>query len=80
MTEPDIIAALTPVFREVLDAPDLVLTPQTQAGDVPGWDSTAHITLVVAVEQRFGIQFNTAEVEELQNVGALARLIASKLG
>lgn len=80
MSDAGIIAELTPLFREVLDVPDLVLTPETRAGDVPGWDSAAHITLVVVVEQRFGVHFNTAEIEELHNVGDLARLIAQKKG
>ena len=78
MKEAAIIAALTPVFQDVLDAPDLILTPATSASDVPGWDSVAHITLVVAIEQRFGIRFKTAEIEELGNVGDLARLVGEK--
>lgn len=78
MTIDATIAELTPVFRDVLDDPDLVLTPETQAGDVPGWDSVTHITLVVAIEQKFGIRFNTAEIEELHSVGDLAKLVAQK--
>ena len=78
MNKNAIIADLTPIFQDVLDLPDLSLAPETSAGDVPGWDSVSHITLVVAVEQRFGIRFNTADIEELRNVGDLARLIAQK--
>ena len=79
MTEDEIIASLTPVFQGVLDEPSLVLTPSTSAADVPGWDSVAHITLVVAIEQRLGVRFNTAEIEELRNVGDLAWLIGEKM-
>ena len=78
MTEAAIISELTPLFQEVLDNPGLTLTPDTQASDVPGWDSVAHITLVVVIEQKFGIHFNTAEIEELRNVGDLAKLISIK--
>jgi acyl carrier protein len=78
MTIDATIAELTPVFRDVLDDPVLVLTAETQAGEVPGWDSVAHITLIVAIEQKFGIRFNTAEIEELHSVGDLARLVAQK--
>jgi acyl carrier protein len=78
MTEADILAGLTPVFQDVLDLPGLVLTPDTQAADVPGWDSVAHITLVVAIEQKFGLRFSTADVEELRNVGDLVKLVARK--
>lgn len=78
MTEAAIISELTPLFQDVLDNPGLRLSPDTQAADVPGWDSVAHITLVVAIEQKFGVHFNTAEIEELRNVGDLAKLISTK--
>ena len=62
MTE-DTYAQLTDVFRDVFDDDALVIGPDTTADDVPGWDSQAHISLVVATEMRFGIRFRTAELE-----------------
>jgi acyl carrier protein len=62
----------------VLSQPDLELTPRTTADDVPGWDSMSHIAVVVEAECRFGILFDTAEVEALQSVGALVRAIEAK--
>jgi acyl carrier protein len=72
------LAEVTGILREVLDDPDVELTPETVAGDVPGWDSMAHIALVVEVECRFGITFLAPEVEALQRVGDLLRLIETK--
>ena len=73
-----ILSELTAILREVLDDPDLVLTAETSAADIPGWDSMAHIALVVEVECRFGIQFQAAEIEALRQVGDLVALIAAK--
>ena len=73
-----ILSDLTSILREVLDDPDLVLTAETSAADIPGWDSMAHIALVVEVECRFGIQFQAAEIEALRQVGDLVALIAAK--
>ena len=73
-----ILSDLTGILREVLDDPDLVLTAETSAADIPGWDSMAHIALVVEVECRFGIQFQAAEIEALRQVGDLVALIAAK--
>ena len=39
------------VFRDVLGEPDLVLTPQSHASSVEGWDLLAHIDLITAIEQ-----------------------------
>ncbi|MFC3125347.1 acyl carrier protein [Pseudoroseomonas globiformis] len=78
MSHADIYAALTEVFQEVFDDDDIALTPDTTADDIEGWDSQAHVNLVVAAESRFGVRFRTAELETLHNVGDFVALIASK--
>jgi acyl carrier protein len=47
----------------------------TAAQDVPGWDSMAHINIIVALEHEFGMKFKTASLEEAQNTGDLVKLI-----
>lgn len=78
MTPDAILQKLTDIFRDVFDDPKLVLTPETTAADIDGWDSMAHITIVVEAEQRFGIKFRTSEIEGLHNVGDFAALIAAR--
>lgn len=80
MNEKEILQALTQVFQDVFDDDDIVLTPETTADDIDGWDSQTHVLLIVAAEQRFGIKFRTAELESLKNVGHFAQLIQTKLG
>ncbi len=80
MTDDPILTKLTELFRNIFDDEDIVITRASTAEDVDGWDSVNHITLVVAVEQAFGIKFKTAEIESLGNVGDLAALIAAKTG
>ncbi|MDB5891524.1 MAG: acyl carrier protein [Polaromonas sp.] len=79
MTEAEILNALTQVFRDVFDDDDIVLTRDMTAADVEGWDSQAHVNLIVAAEVRFGIRFRTAELESLHNVGQFAELISTKI-
>ena len=74
----DIIKRLTAIFRDVLDNDDLVITPATTAADVDGWDSLAHIHLVVSIEKALGMRFTADEVASLENVGDLANLIIKK--
>lgn len=78
MNETQILEALTQVFRDVFDDDDIVLTSATTAQDIEGWDSQAHVNLIVAAEMRFGVRFRTAELESLHDVGQFARLIESK--
>jgi acyl carrier protein len=75
----EIYDRLTDLFRELFADDAIVLTPQTTANDIEGWDSFNHISVIVAVETRFGIKMTTAELEGLANVGALVAAIESKL-
>ncbi len=77
MTEFD--TKIQSIFREVFDNNALVLYDAMQAKDVEGWDSLTHITLIMAIEESFGIQFNTREVMGFQNVGEMLACLKGKL-
>jgi acyl carrier protein len=71
---------LTDIFRMVFEDEDLQLTASTMAADVDGWDSVAHISLIFAVEEEFGFQFSSSELDTIQNVGDMQALIAQRTG
>lgn len=74
----NIISQLTPIFVDVFDDDDLIIDPSTAAGDIDGWDSLAHIRLIVAIEKVFAMRFSASEISNLENVGEMAELIISK--
>jgi acyl carrier protein len=78
MTTDDVLQQLTSLFRRVLDNEALVLTSQTTAPEVDGWDSLSHVQLVVAVEKHFKIKFTSKEIFSFKNVGDLCDAIRSK--
>ena len=78
MTEGEIYAALDEIFRDVFLRDDITLTPELSAKDVAGWDSFKQIDIILAIEARYSIKFNTRELDSLHNVGDLARTIAAK--
>lgn len=47
------------------------LTPE----DVDLWDSLNHLRMVTAVEQEFGIQLSTADIESITSVRVLRTLV-----
>lgn len=75
----EIIGRLQPVFRDVFDDESIVLSEAMSARDVDGWDSLTHVQLIVAVESEFNVDFETAEISELKNVGDFINLIKKKL-
>jgi acyl carrier protein len=79
MNTAEIYRELTELFRELFADDSIVLTPQTTANDIEGWDSFNHISVIVAVETRFGVKMTTSEIEHLADVGALVAAIQGKL-
>lgn len=73
-----ILNQIQEVVGDVLDSDDLVLTERMVASDVKGWDSLAHIRIILAVEKRFGLRFRVDELGSLETVGALVSAIAAK--
>jgi len=75
---PSIFEQLTEVFRDVFDDDELVIDATTTAQDVEGWNSLAHIRLVVSIEKAFKLRFSAAEIGNLKNVGDMVELILLK--
>lgn len=79
MTETEILARVQDIVRDQLDDDNIELAMDIKANDVPGWDSLAHVRIVIAAEREFGARFDTSEIVDLQNIGELVKLIASKI-
>ena len=45
--------------------------PDLGAGDIPQWDSLAHVALLQAVEQDFGIIFDLGDAIDIETIGDL---------
>ena len=79
MERNEILKRVEEIFREELEQEDLVLTDETTADDVDGWDSLSHVQLVAAIEEAFGIEFKSREILSWDNVGDLIDSIEKKV-
>jgi acyl carrier protein len=50
-------------------------TPDT----IESWDSIQHLNFVITLEEKFGVQLSPEEVQQMQSIGQIADLIATKL-
>jgi acyl carrier protein len=69
---------LTAIFREVLRDNELELEPTTRFEDLTNWDAMDLVGVVVEVECRFDVQFELFEIDRLNSVGDLLRMLTSK--
>jgi acyl carrier protein len=63
------------VFREALEDDSLQLSPHDSDATLSGWDSFAHIKLIIGLEEEFGVKFGLDEVMETKKVEGLRRII-----
>lgn len=78
MQEQEVMAKLQDVFDSVF-LQKIQVRRDLSANDVEEWDSLTHVSLILAVEQAFGVRFRVGEVESAKNVGDLADLILKRL-
>ncbi|MGA8764510.1 MAG: acyl carrier protein [Candidatus Sulfotelmatobacter sp.] len=76
---------MTTTFEQVRSiASDIFgLSPQQITADsspenVEAWDSTQHLTFILALEEAFHIQLSPEEIEQARSVGEAARLVEAK--
>jgi acyl carrier protein len=75
MTEPESFVFLTRMLQRVFERTDIVATPELTAKDVFGWDSFKQVELLMEIQEELGIEFTTEEMDDIENVGALARIV-----
>jgi acyl carrier protein len=78
MQQQEVMAKLQGVFDDVF-LQKVDVSRDLSASDVEEWDSLTHVSLILAVEQAFGIRFRVGEVELAKNLGDLADLIIKRL-
>jgi acyl carrier protein len=78
LTEAEIYSVLTDLFREVFANDAIVLGPKTTARDIPEWDSAKLITIILLVEERFGFEMSSSEIDRLKSVGDLAGIVKTR--
>ena len=70
---------LEAIVRGALRRPDLALSDQTKAADVPGWDSFKMIEILMAIESRFAVVLQTQDIDSIDNFGDLYARVDDKL-
>ncbi len=75
MDESQALEWITTIVKQELDDDDVHLTMVTLPADIEGWDSLAHVGIVVSLERGVGRQFTTDQIASLESVGDLVRLV-----
>jgi len=47
--------------------------------NIESWDSVQHLNLVLALEEKFGLQLSLEEIEQMKTIGEVAKIVEGKL-
>tara|TARA_B100001989_G_C24526715_1_gene459101 strand:+ start:1356 stop:1595 length:240 start_codon:yes stop_codon:yes gene_type:complete len=79
MNKKNIINKLTNIFKEIFNDNNIILNNEMTAKDIDNWDSLTHMLLITKIEEDFSIKFKLKELNDLNNVGNLIKIIDEKI-
>jgi acyl carrier protein len=65
-------------FRLALGDPRIEIDSSATVDNVDGWDSFAHINLVLAIEEEFGVEFDAVEISSMTSVKNITTALREK--
>jgi acyl carrier protein len=79
MTADGMLPRVRQIAADVFGVPLDVVTSQSSPETIENWDSLQHVTLVVALEQAFAVQFLPEEISEMLTIERIASLVEKKM-
>ncbi len=63
------------IASDIFGVPADKITAESSPQTIETWESMQHLNLVVAIEERFGVQLDPEDIEQMKNIGAVAALV-----
>lgn len=60
---------------DIFGVPADKITAESSPETIENWDSMQHLNLVLAIEEKFGVQLEPEDIEQMKSIGAVAALV-----
>ena len=77
---PDTFHQIREIAADILSIDAENLTADSAPETLDAWDSVQHLNLILAVEQRFDLEFDPEEIDMMKTIGAIACMVDRKQG
>lgn len=77
MTGP-VLEQVRQIVSDVFAVPVNGVEGKSSPETIDAWDSMQHLNLVLAVEEKFNLQFTPEEMEQMRSVDLIVALVESK--
>jgi acyl carrier protein len=73
-----IIERIRRLLADIFQQPLENIKEDLAFGDLPQWDSMGHMDVMIALEERFGVEINTDTITELTSLPAICTYLKEK--
>jgi acyl carrier protein len=63
------------IASDIFGVPADKITAESSPETIENWESMQHLNLVLAIEEKFGVQLEPEDIERMKNIGAVAALV-----
>lgn len=63
------------IASDIFGIPADKVTAESSPETIENWDSMQHLNLVLAIEEKFAVQLEPEDIEQMKNIGAVAALV-----
>jgi acyl carrier protein len=74
----DILDQVRSITADVLSVAPAEVTSKSSPQTLENWDSVRHLNLVLALEEKFSVQFSPEEIDSMHSVEEIAAVVESK--
>ena len=67
------------IAADILQVSPDKMTLQSCRDDIDNWDSVQHLNLILALEQKFNVAFEPEEMDHMNSLKDILRLVESKV-
>lgn len=78
MAREDILMEIRDILRDIFDNEDISVDEGTNANDVEGWDSLAHISIMEVIQREYNVSFSLKEMIEMHDIGDIIDAILNR--
>ena len=74
-----IFSEIQSIVCKVINDEKIIIKMESKASEIEGWDSLAHIRILVSIEKLYSIKFNLSEMQNVKDISEFVRLIKQKI-
>jgi len=67
------------IAADVFDVPEDTVDPESSPDTLERWDSVHHLSFVLALEERFGIQFSPDQMDGMRTIARTAAIVEQEI-